>query len=362
MNKKVIIAGGGTGGHIFPAIAIANALRKLDPAVEILFIGAKGKMEMEKVPQAGYRIEGLDIAGFNRSSLIKNVGLPAKLIKSFLRVRSILRSFQPDAVIGVGGYSSFPVLRLAQSRNIPTFIHESNSFAGKSNIMLGKKATRIFTGTEGMEKFFPAPKILVTGNPVRTAITSSTISRSAAVKFFDLDETRKTVLVVGGSLGARSVNEAIDKGLDELVKAGIQLIWQTGKLYAEKAKARAEGKTGIWVSEFISGMEYAYAAADVVVSRSGAMAVAELCVAKKPALFVPYPFAAEDHQTVNAEQLVNRNAALLVRDTEASQKLVFMTIELSKDPGKQQELRENISKLAVTNADEIIAKEILKAI
>lgn len=362
MGKKVIIAGGGTGGHIFPAIAIANALRKLEPAIDILFVGAKGKMEMEKVPQAGYKIEGLDIAGFNRSSFIKNIGLPVKLMKSFLRVRSILRSFKPDAVIGVGGYSSFPVLRLAQARNIPTFIHESNSFAGKSNMMLGKKATRVFTGTPGMEKFFPASKLVVTGNPVRTSITGSTLSRSSGVKFFSLDESKKTVLIVGGSLGARSVNEAIDKGLDDLGRAGIQLIWQTGKLYIDKAKERVAGRPGVWVSDFISQMEYAYAAADVVVSRSGAMAVAELCVAGKPALFVPYPFAAEDHQTVNAELLVNRNAALMVKDTEASQKLVFMTIELSKDESKQQELKENITKLAIKNADETIAKEILKSI
>src|SRR5690606_17430041 len=227
----------------------------MDDQIEILFVGAKGKMEMEKVPQAGYRIEGLDIAGFNRSSLIKNIGLPVKLVKSFLRVRSILKNFQPDAVIGVGGYSSFPVLRMAQARRIPTFIHESNSFAGKSNIMLGKKATRVFTGTEGMEKFFPPAKILLTGNPVRTAITASTITRSEGIRHFALDESKKTVLVVGGSLGARSVDDAIDKGLDELEKAGIQLIRQTGNPYAEKAKARVAGRKGVWVNEFISNLE-----------------------------------------------------------------------------------------------------------
>jgi UDP-N-acetylglucosamine--N-acetylmuramyl-(pentapeptide) pyrophosphoryl-undecaprenol N-acetylglucosamine transferase len=228
--------------------------------------------------------------------------------------------------------------------------------------MLGRKATRIFTGTEGMEKFFPASRVMVTGNPVRTAITASTLTRAQGIQHFGLDESKRTVLVVGGSLGARAINEAIDKGLDELERAGIQLIWQTGKPYAETAKARAAGRSNVWVSEFISNMEYAYAAADVVVSRSGAMAVAELCVAKKAALFVPYPFAAEDHQTVNAEQLVNRNAALMVKDTEAARKLVFMTIELSKDPGKQQELRQNIATLAITNADEVIAGEILKSI
>ena len=362
MGKRVIIAGGGTGGHIFPAIAIANALKKIDDSIEILFIGAKGKMEMEKVPQAGYKIEGLDIAGFNRSSLIKNIGLPFKLIKSFLQVRTIFKKFKPDAAVGVGGYSSFPVLRFAQARGIPTFIHESNSFAGKSNILLGKKATRVFTGTGGMEKFFPGEKIMVTGNPVRTTIAGSAVSKADALKFFSLDENRTTVLVVGGSLGAKSVNEAIDKGVDEILNAGIQLIWQTGKPYAGKAKERTAGKKGVWANDFITQMENAYAAADVVVSRSGAMSVAELCVAKKPVLFVPYPFAAEDHQTVNAVQLVNKNAALMVKDNEVAEKLVFMTIELAKDVSKQNELKENIAVLGVTNADIRIAEDILKSI
>lgn len=361
-GRRVIIAGGGTGGHIFPAIAIANALKKIDDSIEILFIGAKGKMEMEKVPQAGYKIEGLDIAGFNRSSLIKNIGLPFKLVKSFLQVRTIFKKFKPDAAIGVGGYSSFPVLRFAQARGIPTFIHESNSFAGKSNILLGKKATKVFTGTNGMEKFFPREKIMVTGNPVRTAIATSPVSKADALKFFSLDEDKTTVLVVGGSLGAKSVNEAIDKGLDEILNAGIQLIWQTGKPYAVKAKERTAGKKGVWANDFITQMENAYAAADVVVSRSGAMSVAELCVAKKPVLFVPYPFAAEDHQTVNAVQLVNKNAALVVKDNEVAEKLVFMTIELAKDISKQNELKENIAVLGVTNADIRIAGEILKSI
>lgn len=362
MSKKIIIAGGGTGGHIFPAIAIANALKKIDGEIEILFVGAKGRMEMEKVPQAGYKIEGLDIAGFNRSSLIKNAGLPLKLVKSLMQVRSIIRRFKPDAVIGVGGYSSYPVLKVAQAKGIPTFIHESNSFAGKSNMMLGKKAARIFTGTAGMEKFFPKEKIMVTGNPVRAAISQSAITKKEGVKFFSLDESKKIVLIVGGSLGAKSINEAIDKGIDSLLDADLQIIWQTGKPYAEKAKEKAEGKAGVWVNEFITKMEYAYAAADIVVSRSGAMSVAELCVAKKPALFVPYPFAAEDHQTVNAMQLVKKNAALMVTDSETMQKLAFMTIELAKDTGKQEELKTNITKLAITNADEVIANEILKEI
>lgn len=362
MSKRVIIAGGGTGGHIFPAIAIANALRKLDANMEILFVGAKGKMEMEKVPEAGYKIEGLDIAGFNRSSLIKNVGLPFKLIKSFLQVRKIIKKFQPDAVIGVGGYSSFPVLKTAQAKGIPTFIHESNSFAGKSNMMLGKKATKIFTGTDGMEKFFPKEKIIITGNPVRTVIAQATVTRAEGLQFFSLEENKKTVLVVGGSLGAKSINEAIDKGLSDLLSAGLQIIWQTGKPYSAKAKESASGKQSVWVNDFITQMEYAYAAADIVVARAGAMTVAELCVVKKPVLFVPYPFAAEDHQSVNAQQLVNKQAALLVKDDEAMQKLVSITIELSKDETKQEELKKNIAVLAIADADKKIAEEILKVI
>ena len=362
MAKRIIIAGGGTGGHIFPAVAIANALKKEDPDISILFVGAKGKMEMEKVPQAGYAIEGLDIAGFNRSSLIKNIGLPFKLIRSFWQVRSIVRKFKPDAAIGVGGYSSFPVLRFAQAKGIRTFIHESNSFAGKSNIMLGKKATRIFTGTDGMEKFFPANKIMVTGNPVRAAIVTAAVTREEGLRFFSLDENKKTVLVVGGSLGAKSINEAIDKGLDKILEAGLQLIWQTGKPYRSTASARVTGKIGVWANDFITQMEYAYAAADIVVARAGAMTVAELCIVKKPVLFVPYPFAAEDHQTVNAMQLVDKNAALMVKDTEAKDKLVFMSIELARDEGKQEELKNNMAKLGVTDADTRIAKEILASL
>jgi len=362
VEKRIIIAGGGTGGHIFPAIAIANALKKIDGNIEILFVGAKGKMEMEKVPQAGYNIEGLDIAGFNRSSLIKNIGLPFKMIKSFFQVRKIITRFKPDAVIGVGGYSSFPVLRFAQAKRIPTFIHESNSFAGKSNIILGKKATKVFTGTDGMEKFFPGEKIMVTGNPVRMTISETGLSRREGTDFFSLDENKKTVLVIGGSLGAKSINEAIAKRFDELLNAGLQLIWQTGKPYAAKAKELTAGKASVWVNEFITQMEYAYAAADIVVARAGAITVAELCVVKKPVLFIPYPFAAEDHQTVNAMQLVNKNAAMMIKDGEAPDMLVPMTIDLAKDENRQAELKKNIAALAITNADKIIAEEILKLI
>jgi UDP-N-acetylglucosamine--N-acetylmuramyl-(pentapeptide) pyrophosphoryl-undecaprenol N-acetylglucosamine transferase len=325
-------------------------------------VGAKGKMEMEKVPQAGFNIEGLDIAGFNRSSLIKNIGLPFKLVKSFLQVQRIFKSFQPTAVIGVGGYSSYPVLKFAQTKSIKTFIHESNSFAGKSNIMLGKRATKIFVASDGMEKFFLAHKIMITGNPVRASISRSNISRQEGIQFFGLDPAKKTILSIGGSLGAKSINEAIDKHIGEFGNNDLQLIWQTGKPFAEKGKQAAAGKSNIWANDFITQMEYAYAAADLVISRSGAMAIAELCVAKKPVVFVPFPFAAEDHQTANAQNLVNKNAGIMVKDNEALDKLVPAIISLSKNEEKENELRINISNLAITNADEIIAKEILNSI
>lgn len=362
MSVKVILAGGGTGGHIFPAIAIANAIKKQKPDAEILFVGAKGKMEMEKVPQAGYKIEGLDIAGFNRSSLIKNIGLPFKLVKSFFQVRTIINSFKPDAVIGVGGYSSFPVLRYAQSKGIATFIHESNSFAGKSNILLGKNATKVFVASDKMETFFPADKLMITGNPVRAAIAHATVSKEEGLKFFGLNTDKKTVLVVGGSLGAKSINEAIDAGIDQFEQNDLQLIWQTGKPYAAQGKARANGKANVWVNDFIKEMENAYAAADVVISRAGAMAIAEICLVAKPAVFVPYPHAAEDHQTVNAQHLVEKHAGLMVKDSEAKEKLVSSIIALAKDEAKQNELKQNIAKLGVADADTVIATEVLKVL
>lgn len=361
-GHRIIIAGGGTGGHIFPAIAIANAILKQEPQTEFLFVGAKGKMEMEKIPQAGFKIEGLDIAGFNRSSLIKNIGLPVKLLQSFFQVRKILKSFKPTAAIGVGGYSSFPVLRLAQTNGVPTFIHESNSFAGKSNIMLGRKAKKIFVASNGMEKFFPGNKIIITGNPVRTRISQSAVTREEGIHFFGLDPAKKTVLSVGGSLGAKSINEALYKNLDMFEQNNLQLIWQTGKPYVEKAKHTTKGKPNTWVNDFINQMEFAYAAADLVISRSGAMAIAELCVMKKAVVFVPFPFAAEDHQTVNAQNLVNKNAGIMIKDNEALALLVPSIIALAKDENKQEELKSNISKLAISNADEIIATEILKNI
>ncbi len=360
MSYKYIIAGGGTGGHIFPAIAIANALTHQDPGCAILFVGAKGKMEMEKVPSAGYAIEGLDIAGFNRSSLFKNLTLPFKLVKSFFQVRKILVDFKPDAVIGVGGYSSFPVLRVAQAKGIPTFIHEANSFAGKSNQLLSKKASIVFTAIDGMEDYFPKDRIVISGNPVRKSIVEARVTREEGIRFFGLNPEHKTVLVVGGSLGAKSVNQAIQNGLNELERSGIQLIWQTGRPFADQAKKQAQGKQNIWTGDFIAQMEYAYAAADVVVSRAGAMAIAELCVTGKPTLFVPYPYAAEDHQTVNAMRLVEKDAGLIVKDEEADAKLIPAILDLAMNPEQQEVLQKNILKLAVKNADMIVAQKIIE--
>ncbi|MCY7291119.1 MAG: undecaprenyldiphospho-muramoylpentapeptide beta-N-acetylglucosaminyltransferase [Ferruginibacter sp.] len=359
---RIIVAGGGTGGHIFPAIAIANAIKKMKPQTEFLFVGAKGKMEMEKVPQAGYEIKGLDIAGFNRSSLIKNIGLPFKIIKSFFQVFKIFKQFKADAVVGVGGYSSYPVLRFAQSKNIPTFIHESNSFAGKSNIMLGKKATKIFTASDAMQQFFPEDKIILTGNPVRQAISHSSVTKELAINYFGLQQQKKMVLVVGGSLGAKSINEVIDKNIMLFAENNLQLVWQTGKPFFDKAKATVNGLEGIYMRDFITQMEYAYAAADIVISRSGAMAVAELCLVKKPVIFVPYPFAAEDHQTANAIALVNKQAAIIIKDADVMKELMPALLNLCANESTQKEMTENIAKLAVNNADEIIALQILQSL
>ena len=358
---RVIIAGGGTGGHIFPAIAIANALKKQHPATEILFVGAKGKMEMEKIPEAGYKIEGLYIAGYNRSSFFKNILLPFKLAKSFYQVRRILKAFKPDAVIGVGGYSSFPVLRLAQSDHIPTFIHESNSYAGKSNRLLAKKAVKIFVASYGMEKFFPQDKLLLTGNPIRN-IFSKTISKKEALNYFGFKDNLKTVLVFGGSLGAKSINTAIKNNINFFKTNNLQLIWQTGKEFAEAAALIEEQEKNIWSGAFINNMAEAYTAADYVIARSGAMTVSELCVVAKPVIFVPYPHAAEDHQTANANALVQNNAALLVNDKDVDVKLFEVLLSLINDDSLASIFKENIAKYGNTNADELIAAEILKSI
>ena len=362
LTKKFIIAGGGTGGHIFPAIAIANAIKEMVPTAEFLFVGAKGKMEMEKVPKAGYQIVGLDIAGLNRSSLLKNISLPFKLAQSFLQVIKIFNQFKPDAVIGVGGYSSFPVLRYAQSNGIKTFIHESNSFAGKANILLAKKATKIFVATRGMDAFFPADKIIVSGNPIREAIVAHDIDHNQAISFFGLDTNKKTVLIVGGSLGAKSINETILNNLDLFNENHIQLIWQTGKIDSDKYKNAAVNKEYIWVNEFIQEMEYGYTAADLVISRAGAMAVSELCIVAKPAILVPFPLAAENHQTENAMQLVKENAAEIVADKDVRTVLVKKVMSLIHNDDELELLSTNIKKLGKFAADKLIASEILKMI
>ena len=329
--------------------------------MDILFVGAIGKMEMEKIPEAGFPVKGIDIAGYNRSSMFKNFSLPYKLVKSFLQVRNIFKSFEPQAAIGVGGYSTYPVLRYAQSRGIPTFIHESNSFAGKSNILLGKKATRIFTASDGMEKFFPSARVLHTGNPLRKNIVAGKVTRDEGLAFFGLDPKYTTVFITGGSLGARSMNEAIDAGISLLVKNQIQLIWQTGKTFTAQAAAHAVESKLIWTGEFVFKMEYAYAAADIIVSRSGST-LYELCAIRKPVIFIPYPHAAEDHQTVNAENLVSKKAALMISDSDARAKLVPEILRLAENKPEQEILRENIGKLAITDADEKIATEILKTL
>ncbi len=360
--NKIIIAGGGTGGHIFPAIAVANALQKMVPSIEVLFVGAKGKMEMEKVPQAGYRIEGLDIAGFNRNQLLANWQLPFKLLKSFLQVRRIFKTFQPDAAFGVGGYSSFPVLRYAQQQGVPTFLHEANSFAGKSNLLLGKKANLIMVGTDGMEKFFGSEKLINTGNPVRREIADSTVLPEEAVEFFGLKEGKATVLVIGGSLGARSINAAMARGIHKLIDAGIQVIWQTGKGNLAPVSDAIRNRKEVCITEFITKMNYAYKAADVVVSRAGAIALSEICVCGKPSVLVPLPLAAEDHQTVNAQLLVEQGAACMVSDKDAETTLVDTVMQLVSDKQKCLAFGDAASRMGKRNADQHIAELILKTV
>lgn len=362
MSKlKVIIAGGGTGGHIFPAVAIGHALKRLNAETELLFVGAIGKMEMEKVPQEGFEIVGLDIAGFNRSNMLKNLLLPIKIIKSYMKARSILKSFQPDVVVGVGGYASFPMLNAAQGKGIPTLIQEQNSFAGKSNKILAKKASAICVAYDGMERFFAKEKIVKTGNPVRDKITASTVSKTEGVKQFGLKENKKIVLIVGGSLGAKAINEAIEEGLDILLREDVQIIWQTGKLYYEQAKQKAESfKDRVKVFAFIKEMDCAYAAADIVISRAGALAISELCIVAKPVVFVPYPFAAEDHQTSNAMSLVEKEAALMVKNEHAQTELVKEVKQLLANNKLQDVMIKNLKALAVKDADVRIANKVIE--
>jgi UDP-N-acetylglucosamine--N-acetylmuramyl-(pentapeptide) pyrophosphoryl-undecaprenol N-acetylglucosamine transferase len=358
---RVIIAGGGTGGHIFPAVAIGHALQRLAPGTELLFVGANGKMEMEKVPQEGFKIVGLDIAGFNRSNMLKNILLPFKLIKSALQARKVLSEFKPDVVIGVGGYASFPVLNAAQRKGIPTLIQEQNSFAGKSNQILAKKAKAVCVAYDRMDKFFPREKITITGNPVRKAISQSAVTRAAGQEWLGMNPVRKTILVVGGSLGAKSINEAIDAGLEEILKDDVQIVWQTGKPYYQQAAARVKGLEGrVKVMEFIREMDKAYAAADVVISRAGALAIAELCIVAKPVIFVPYPFAAEDHQTSNAMALVAHNAALIVKDNDAKTELVKKLKHLLSDQPMQEVMEESLKKIAIKDADERITRKVFE--
>ena len=359
---RLIIAGGGTGGHIFPAIAVAQAIQQLAPDSQILFVGASGKMEMEKVPQAGYAIKGLTIAGMNRSNILKNWNLPFKLIKSFFQVRSIFNQFKPNAVFGVGGYSSFPVLKYAQSKGIPTFIHESNAFAGKANQWLGSQCDIIFTGTKGMEAFFPAEKIQVTGNPVRKNIAATVYNKEEALLEFGLLPGRKTVLIIGGSLGAASINKTIANHVDVFKNNNIQLIWQTGKPNAASYVNAAINAPNICVKTFIDNMSAAYAAADLVISRSGAMAVAEICLTGKPAIFVPYPHAAEDHQTFNAKVLVDAGAGLMVEDKFVDTTLIPLLIKTINDETATQSMHKKVLEHAIDNADNVIATAIIKRI
>ena len=360
MSTRIIIAGGGTGGHIFPAVAIGHAVQRMEPAAELLFVGALGKMEMEKVPQEGFKITGLDIAGFNRSSLLKNISLPYKLLKSLLAARRIIKDFQPDVVVGVGGYASFPVLNAAQRKKIPTLIQEQNSFAGKSNKILGKKAAVVCVAYDHMERFFPKEKIALTGNPVRQSIAQSRVSHTDGITAFGMNSIKKTLLVVGGSLGAKSVNEAVGAGLETLLSEGVQIIWQTGKPYYEEAKMQAAAfGNSVRVFDFIRNMNEAYAAADIVISRAGALAIAELCIVAKPVVFVPYPFAAEDHQTSNAAALVAHNAAWMVKDSDAATDLVKRLRALLHDSAAQALMRENLKLLAIPDADERIARKVL---
>ena len=359
---SVIISGGGTGGHIFPAIAIADAIRQAEPSARILFVGAEGRMEMEKVPAAGYDIEGLWISGFQRSFTFRNLMIPFKIIHSTLKARRIIRKFRPDAAVGVGGYASGPTIRAAASMGIPTILQEQNSYPGITNKMLAGKAKKICVAYSGMEKYFPADKIIITGNPVRKDIVNQKHLHAEAVKHFGLDPLKPVVLVVGGSLGARTINHSIQNGLKELADDDIQLIWQTGKLFSDQA-AQAVGRfenRGFRQLPFISRMDLAYAAADLVISRAGAIAISELCITGKPVILIPSPNVAEDHQTKNAMALVSKQAAIMVTDTEAPSGLISTTISLIHDKNRMNQLGHNISLLARQESAQRIAGIILE--
>jgi len=360
-KNTIIISGGGTGGHIYPAIAIANQLKAENPELNILFVGANGKMEMQKVPDAGYRIIGLNITGIQRSLSPKNLLFPFRLLGAYLKARKIIRENKPLCVIGVGGYASGPIMLAAQHKKVPTVIQEQNSFAGITNKNLAKKAKAICVAYEGMEKYFPKDRIVFTGNPVRKDILDVEGKREKGYKNFDLDPNRKTILAIGGSLGALSINESLKSAVDQLYQnEGIQILWQTGKYFYPKVKDLTKGN--VHVMEFIREMDLAYSVADVVISRAGALSISELCLVGKPSILVPYPHAAEDHQTHNAMSLVSRDAAEMISDSEARQKLVNALFNLMKDEGKQQTLAANILKYGKPDAAKEIVAEINKVI
>ncbi|MEZ0485659.1 undecaprenyldiphospho-muramoylpentapeptide beta-N-acetylglucosaminyltransferase [Fibrella aquatica] len=358
---KVIISGGGTGGHIYPAIAIANELKRLDPTTDILFVGAEGKMEMEKVPRAGYRIEGLPVVGIKREFTLANLAFPLKLGRSLLRARQLVRDFKPDVAVGVGGYASGPTLLAAALANVPILIQEQNSFAGLTNKILARWASRICVAYPGMDTFFPASKIRLTGNPVRSDIQLADQQIEAGRVQFGLSPNVPTLLVIGGSQGARTLNESIEAGLPQLKEAGIQVIWQTGTAFIDRARKAVTqaGATQVQPHEFIYDMDKVYAVADAVVSRAGALSVSELCLVGRPAILVPLPTAAEDHQTHNAMALVNREAALLVNDRDARNTLVAEALRLLSDQSQRKTLSEQIRLFAFPTAAIDIAREII---
>lgn len=361
-TPRIIISGGGTGGHIFPAISIANALKLLLPNAEILFVGALGRMEMERVPQAGYTIVGLPVKGFDRKSLLRNIPVAIDLIRSMAIARRIIRDFRPQVAIGVGGYASGPVLRAANAKGIPVVLQEQNSYAGVTNKLLAQKAAVICVAYDGMQRYFPAKKIVKTGNPVRNDLLSIRRGDPAAYEFFGLVPGKKTLLIIGGSLGARTINQSIMAHMEGLSRSGVQVIWQTGRYYFEEARKASENyqDSSLVVTDFISRMDYAFSVADVVISRAGAGTISELCLLAKPVILVPSPNVAEDHQTKNAMALVNKEAALLVTDSEAKDKLVEVALGLLQQPEKMERLSENIKALAENDSAGRIAEQVLK--
>ena len=364
MNEelRVIISGGGTGGHIFPAVSIANAIKAQHPDAKILFVGALGRMEMQRVPAAGYEIKGLPIQGFNRKHLLKNVSVLIRLYKSLRMARKIIKQFRPMVAVGVGGYASGATLYECAKMGIPCLIQEQNSYAGVTNKLLAKRVQKICVAYDGMERFFPADKIIMTGNPVRENVLQTSLSQQEARTSFGLQPDKKTILLVGGSLGARTINESVMSHLDMIKDSGVQFIWQTGKYYHADIMKRLEGKDlpMLKVTDFISDMGAAYKAADVVISRAGASSISEFQLIGKPVILVPSPNVAEDHQTKNALALVNKQAALLVRDAEAREKLLPLALQTVKDDAKMASLSENIKKLGKGNAAGVIAQEVLR--